>query len=187
MEGMDLTSLNTLRLSLRAMSVDDAEALLRIGSDSQVSQYTLWETFRSRYDAVNYILCVQQRISEKSSLEWGIYLCDALIGTIGLYRIQDGSAHLGYALARGCWGNGFAAEAAKEVVSWGTGSLGLRQVFADVVQENPASIRVLDKIGFRVCHEPEEYIWIKGHRLRLKHYACVPGNTELSPSVSHPG
>jgi RimJ/RimL family protein N-acetyltransferase len=70
-----------------------------------------------------------------------------LIGSCGLAD-RDGEAELGYWIARDHWGQGFAVEAAKAVVGVAK-ALGHRKLVAGHYTDNPASGRVLRKVGFR--------------------------------------
>jgi RimJ/RimL family protein N-acetyltransferase len=70
-----------------------------------------------------------------------------LIGSCGLAE-RDGDVELGYWIAREHWGQGFAAEAAKAVVGVAR-ALGHRKLVAGHYTDNPASGRVLRKVGFR--------------------------------------
>ena len=70
-----------------------------------------------------------------------------LIGCVGL--AQDGdSVELGYWLGREHWGKGYASEAARAVISVAR-VLGHRRLVAGHFADNPASGRVLRKVGFR--------------------------------------
>jgi RimJ/RimL family protein N-acetyltransferase len=84
---------------------------------------------------------------------WAILLrqTDSIIGVIGLKPDADGeSAELGYYIARNFWGCGFATEAARAVVNAGMSALGYRRLKAGYHSDNPASGRVLTKLGFIV-------------------------------------
>jgi RimJ/RimL family protein N-acetyltransferase len=70
-----------------------------------------------------------------------------LIGSCGLGAL-DGEVELGYWIARPYWGQGFAAEAANAVVGVAK-ALGHRKLSAGHMLDNPASGRVLRKVGFR--------------------------------------
>jgi RimJ/RimL family protein N-acetyltransferase len=70
-----------------------------------------------------------------------------LIGSCGLGE-RDGEAELGYWIARPYWGQGYAAEAAKAVVSIAK-VLGHQKLVSGHFTDNPASGRVLRKVGFR--------------------------------------
>jgi RimJ/RimL family protein N-acetyltransferase len=70
-----------------------------------------------------------------------------LIGSCGLGQ-QGNEVELGYWIAREHWGQGFAAEAAKAVVGVAK-ALGHKKLVAGHYTDNPASGRVLRKVGFR--------------------------------------
>ena len=69
-----------------------------------------------------------------------------LIGCIGIDEYQ-GDVELGYWIARPFWGQGFATEAARGVLEVAV-MLGHRRVIASHFLDNPASGKVLRKIGF---------------------------------------
>jgi len=70
-----------------------------------------------------------------------------LIGSCGLARRASGSVELGYWIARQHWGRGFATEAGRALVDIAR-TLGLARLEAGYFVDNPASGRVLQKLGF---------------------------------------
>lgn len=70
-----------------------------------------------------------------------------LVGGAGLGRRPSGAVELGYWIARGDWNRGLATEAASAVLDMAR-ALGIRQVEASHYLDNPASARVLEKLGF---------------------------------------
>ena len=72
-----------------------------------------------------------------------------LIGCIGFGHDSDGSLEFGYWVARPYWGQGFATEAGKAVVDIARHGLRLKLLRAGHFIDNPASGRVLGKLGFR--------------------------------------
>ena len=72
-----------------------------------------------------------------------------LIGGIGFGRKPEGAVELGYWLARAHWGRGYATEAGGAVLDAARHSLRLKRVEAGHFLDNPASGRVLEKLGFR--------------------------------------
>jgi RimJ/RimL family protein N-acetyltransferase len=72
-----------------------------------------------------------------------------LIGGIGIARLEDGEHELGYWLARRFWGLGFATEAGRAVIAAARHSLRLPRLVSGHFVDNPASGRVLAKLGFR--------------------------------------
>ena len=70
-----------------------------------------------------------------------------LVGGCGLHRKPSGAVELGYWIARGCWGRGFATEASAAMVAIAR-ALGLARLEGAHFVDNPASGRVLEKLGF---------------------------------------
>ena len=70
-----------------------------------------------------------------------------LVGSCGLGRRPSGSVEMGYWIARPFWGRGFATEACRALIEMGC-AMGLKQVEGSHFLDNPASGRVLEKLGF---------------------------------------
>ena len=70
------------------------------------------------------------------------------IGGIGLAPDEDGH-ELGYWLTPYAWGRGYATEAGRAVVEIARHALGLKRLHSGHFTDNPASGRVLQKLGFR--------------------------------------
>ncbi len=58
-------------------------------------------------------------------------------------------AELGCWIDKDCWGEGYATEAAKALLDYGFSSHGLHKVFAKHLARNPASGKVLEKLGMK--------------------------------------
>jgi RimJ/RimL family protein N-acetyltransferase len=72
-----------------------------------------------------------------------------LVGAIGFGRRPDGETEFGYWIARPFWGRGYATEAGRAAIAMGRDSLRLRRVSSGHFLDNPASGRVLEKLGFK--------------------------------------
>ncbi|HYI63469.1 MAG TPA: GNAT family N-acetyltransferase [Allosphingosinicella sp.] len=74
-----------------------------------------------------------------------------LVGGIGLGPMADrlGARELGYWIARPYWGRGFATEAGRALLASARDTLRLKRLDAGHFLDNPASGRVLEKLGFR--------------------------------------
>jgi RimJ/RimL family protein N-acetyltransferase len=70
-----------------------------------------------------------------------------LIGACGLARRPSGSVEMGYWIARPFWSRGFATEACEALVDIAR-TLGLESLEGSHFVDNPASARVLEKLGF---------------------------------------
>ena len=74
-----------------------------------------------------------------------------LIGSCGLGRRPSGAVEMGYWIARPHWGRGFATEACRALADIAR-TLGLASLEASHFIDNPASARVLEKLGFESLH-----------------------------------
>jgi [ribosomal protein S5]-alanine N-acetyltransferase len=72
------------------------------------------------------------------------------IGGIGLrVEKQHQHAELGYWLGVPFWGHGYATEAAADILRYGFETLALHRIFASHFKHNPASGRILKKVGMK--------------------------------------
>ena len=88
-----------------------------------------------------------------------------LVGRIQLSGISRGpfeNAYLGYFVSERHNGRGYATEAVRQAVDAAFGELGLHRVQAAVIPRNVASIRVLEKAGFREEGFALRYLQIAG-------------------------
>jgi len=70
-----------------------------------------------------------------------------LVGSCGLGRRPSGAVELGYWIARSFWGSGFATEAGFALIEIAR-ALGITRLEGSHFLDNPASARVLEKLGF---------------------------------------
>lgn len=105
-----------------------------------------------------------------------------LVGSCGLGRRRSGAVELGYWIARACWGRGLASEAGRALIDIAR-TLRLARIEASHFIDNPASARVLDKLGFEStgivasrmnCARGEE-VPARLMRLRLSEDAAADG------------
>ena len=150
--GVDLPFLRSSRLLLRPLLESDVQALFELDSDPEVSRYNLWETHQNLKDTLAYIAEARARLERWEALEWGVELNGQLVGTVGLYSLDfnKGLAEIGYSLGRTYWGKGIATEAAQTAITFGIEVLSLREIWAESVEKNTASARVLEKLGFKL-------------------------------------
>jgi ribosomal-protein-alanine N-acetyltransferase len=88
-----------------------------------------------------------------------------IIGRIALTGVMRGaflSAHIGYWIDEAHQRRGYMTEAVTEVVTFAFDALGLHRVQAAVMPHNAASLRVLEKIGFRKEGDSPRYLQIAG-------------------------
>ena len=75
---------------------------------------------------------------------------EGLLGAISLIiELQHRKAELGYWIGIPFWGHGYATEAARAVLEYGFGPLGLNRIEAHYLAQNPASGKVMEKLGMQ--------------------------------------
>lgn len=145
--------LETDRLILRQMSVDDADFMLGLMNDPSWLRFIGDRGVRTREDARAYIL--KGPIDMYDRLGFGMYLTELKeegvpIGICGLVKRDFlADVDIGFALLPAFWGQGYAYEAAAAVMERGKAVLGLKRIVAITNPENQSSIKLLEKLGFK--------------------------------------
>jgi RimJ/RimL family protein N-acetyltransferase len=143
----------TERLVLRRISIEDAPFIMELVNVPAFIQFIGDKGVRTLDDARDYILKVPVDSYERYG--FGLYLCElkdgkAPIGTCGLIKrdsLED--VDIGFAFLPRFWGKGYCYEAAAAVLAMGKTALGLDRIVAIVSPDNDRSIRVLKKLGMR--------------------------------------
>jgi [ribosomal protein S5]-alanine N-acetyltransferase len=145
------STLITQRLLLRAFGDSDVPAVARLADDIEIHRNTLKIPHPYTEADARLWLSIQR---EQSRAGTGVVFAitdktdRSLLGACGMELFPDHKrGELGYWLGRGFWGKGYATEAAAAVVGWGFDTMGLARVSAARFSDNPASGRVLEKIG----------------------------------------
>jgi len=164
-----MTVLETERLSLRELTVDDAEFIMTLLNEPSFLRYIGDKKVRNLDDARQYILngpvasyerhgfglnCVELRESHTP------------IGMCGLLKRDElPDPDIGFALLPDFWNKGFAFEAAEAVLKDARERLQIQRILAITSLDNDASINLLKRLGFRF----EEVVQLSpnGEQLRL--------------------
>jgi RimJ/RimL family protein N-acetyltransferase len=144
-----LPTLETARLKLRPYSESDIADLLPLIGTREVAATTLRIAHPyTEQDARSFLALTEQ--PDKIWLAITLRSDARQIGGVGL-RVDDEHQHaeLGYWLGVSHWGQGYATEAATEMLRYGFESLKLHRIFASHFGHNPASGRILAKLGMR--------------------------------------
>jgi RimJ/RimL family protein N-acetyltransferase len=145
--------LETDRLQLRMLSLDDAEFILRLLNEPSFIQNIGDRGVRTIDDARAYIL--KGPIASYEKFGFGLWIVETKstglpVGICGLLKrdvLED--VDIGYALLPEFWSQGYAFESASGVMAYAREKLGSKRVLAVVNPDNQSSIRLLDKLGFQ--------------------------------------
>lgn len=187
MRPFDQVRLGTERLALRPFRVSDAEALFAIFSDLKVMRYWSGPPWTSVAQAHELIEVDLKAMPKGEHLRLGIELQHSgeLIGMCTLFqlKVQCRRAEIGYGLASPFWGFGYMHESLSALLHFGFRELDLNRVEADVDPRNEASIRSLQRLGFRKEGHLRERWIVEGevsdsgiYGLLRKEWASGPGH-----------
>jgi RimJ/RimL family protein N-acetyltransferase len=153
MDWERLPTIDTSRLSLRSISAEDADNFYEIYSNPEVMRYWSTPPLPNRDAASKLIKEMEEGFRRRELLKWGIALRtdDSLIGTVTLFHpdFTHRRVEIGYALGRAHWGQGYMQETLTAVLNYAFAVLNLHRIEADVDPRNAASIRTLERLGFR--------------------------------------
>jgi ribosomal-protein-alanine N-acetyltransferase len=150
---LSFRQLETKRLILRRLQGTDSDALFGILGDEEVTRYYDDATFLQISQANEQIEAWENGFLHRRCIRWGITHKEdgVLIGTCGYYGIHPWHmrASIGYELGRPYWRLGLMTEALNAIIDLGFQEMNLNRVDALVMPDNIASIRLLEKIGFK--------------------------------------
>jgi len=155
-------SLGTPRLLLRPFTLADAPEVKRMAGRKEIADTTLQiphpykdgmaeEWIRTHSDAFTEGRQANFAVTDRQK--------GHLLGAIGL-TLDSESRHgdLGYWIGVKHWGNGYCTEAAEAVLYYGFTQLLLHRIFAHHMARNPASGRVMQKIGMQYEGYQREHV-----------------------------
>jgi len=142
--------LPTARLVLRPVEDADAAATAALVTPDVAANLSTWASPMSVAQASDRIARAKRMLETRDAVDFAIAdrAHDALLGWIGLARVEGGRARLGYWLGTAFRGRGLMKEAAAAAVPAGAALLGVERVIALVLKSNEPSISVLRATGF---------------------------------------
>ncbi len=138
------TELVTERLRLRRTRAQDLDALHLLVSDWEVVKQTAtwpWPPDRA------FTATRAKPMPAELGMAGPVFAGEELVGMIGVNATDTGT-ELGYMFARAHWGRGYATEIGRALVAHVFATYHWPSIEACVFEENPASARVLVKLGF---------------------------------------
>jgi RimJ/RimL family protein N-acetyltransferase len=137
----------TTRIALRDVIEGDLAALFEHQADPEATRMAAfpargWDAFMAHWAAI---------LRDPTVVAKAILVDGRLAGNVVCF-VQSGRRLVGYWIGRSDWGRGVATAALAALLR----EVGERPLFAYVVTHNAASIRVLEKCGFRPCRAEGE-------------------------------
>jgi RimJ/RimL family protein N-acetyltransferase len=182
----------TERLLLRAPVISDAARVSLLAGDFQVASLT--GTIPHPYTEEMAADWIRSHQDGEEGVAFAIDLGGDLIGCVGYRAYDEVHAEMGYWLGKPYWGFGFATEAARALIRHVFEKEGFDYLTCGHFRENPASARVIAKLGFEPSGEVLRDCAARGNKSRCVTYrltrerALAPAAQDLpEPSFSEAG
>ncbi len=177
-------TIETGRLILRPFTLADATDVQRLVGDRDIASTTI--NIPHPYEdgmAEEWIRAQEQKFERGESVGFAITHGKQgyLIGAIGLTLTSDHDrAEIGYWIGKPYWNQGHCTEAASSVLKYGFEILGLNRIYATHFSRNPASGRVMQKIGMKHEGHLRQHIKKWGHYEDFETYAILRSDYDAS-------
>lgn len=158
--------LKTERLLLRPPFMEDAPQIAARIGDKDIA----WNLGRVPYpyqisDAEDWLQHVPQKWQDDTAYVMAMTLPEeGLIGCVSLRLKPMDVWEIGYWLGKAWWGLGYTTEAAAALLGWAERDLSISRFASGHFVDNPASGRILLKLGFTIAGETELYGLARGRK-----------------------
>ena len=140
--------IETERLILRPLKIEDAEAVYQWVSDGRVAKYMVYNTYTSLEAVIEWLTMLQEPNVEYHfgfvRKEDGLLLGS---GSIGPDSVRRDFWKFGYNLRYDCWRYGYATEATKAMMKFANEHFDVVKFSSSHVEQNKASGHVMEKCG----------------------------------------
>jgi len=149
---LDIPTLETDRLLLRALREEDLEAYAAMSADPEVMRFLSADgSLLTRADAWRQISMFLGHWALRGYGTWAVEerATGAFVGRVGLHNPEGWpDRELGWTIARPFWGQGYASEAARAAIGHAFGSLDWTHLVSLVHPENQRSARLAERLGY---------------------------------------
>lgn len=158
-----LPTLETERLILRPLTVDDVEAVFKWTGDSRVNKYMIYPLYKKAEDGREWL---ESLYEDEGKIDYGFVLKETgeLIGSGGLYYHPDIDVwSVGYNLAYDYWNHGYTPEAIRKILEYVQSKNDVHVIAGTFAIGNEGSRRVMEKLGM-TFYEDCEYTKLDGSK-----------------------
>ena len=169
-----MKTIETKRLILRALTLEDADALFQYAKKPNIGPMAGWKPHETIEDTIKIL-----KLLVTEGEVWAITIKpeNDIVGTIGLHvrnfinAVED-RREIGYVLDDTYWGNGYTPEAVRAILEYGFKQEGLKEIVCGHYAHNKQSQRVIEKCGFVETHK-EERDHFDGTKITVKMYVIT--------------
>jgi RimJ/RimL family protein N-acetyltransferase len=179
-------TLETERLVLRPLDLSDAKDVQRLAGDPAIADTTL--NIPHPYEdgvAEEWISKEQEAFDQEKGVTFAITgkADEGLVGAMSLMAIDKGHsrAELGFWIGKPYWNKGLCTEAGHAVLRYSFEDLGLNRIYAFHLSRNPASGRVMLKLGMKHEGRQRQHVKKSGRFEDLELYGILAGELRQRP------
>jgi len=156
--------LETQRLKLRALTMDDVPVLFEMHTNPLMNRYTDRSKLQTMEEAAEKMKIILTMVEKRDGIAWAIEVKESKkqIGDISFWRLikEHYRAEIGYGLLPDYWDKGYMREAARCAIDYGFSICNFHSIEANVNPNNAASIKLLEKLNFvREAYHKENYYY----------------------------
>ena len=170
---MSVPVLETERMILRPLTMDDLDAVYTWAGDPRVNKYMIYPLYKSKEDGVEWLSTLYDDEDKK---DFGFVLKETgqLIGSGGIYYHPDREVwSIGYNLSYDYWNRGLVTEAMKKIIDWACENFEVHVIAGTFAVGNVGSQRVMEKLGM-TFYEDTKYSKLDGSEtFTAKTYSMV--------------
>lgn len=136
---------------MKQFKPEDAQTIFDLIEYNRAHLNAHGEGTADKYPTVESVRESIEKPKDPTRLRFGIYDQGAMVGSINLTPKDKGVAEIGYWVGGQFVGRGYAARAIKELALYAFDVLGLEKLIANARADNLASVKTLEKSGFRLA------------------------------------
>ena len=161
MKKFELPVLETKRLILRPLSIDDLDAVFKWAGDFRVNKFLIYPLYKNSEDGREWITHLYEN---EKQIDYGFVYKETgkLIGSGGIYYHEDTETwNIGYNLAFDFWKKGLTVEAMEKIIEYVRNKFEVKVIEGEFCVDNYGSRRVMEKLGMSY-YKDDEYKKLDG-------------------------
>ena len=160
-------------VELRPFIIDDADELTTIANNYNIAKF-MTNRFSHPYAKENALAFFESIKNDVPNRIFAITVNDKIVGSTGVHFQEDifvNNAEIGYWIGEPYWGNGYATEALIQISEYAFKTFPINRLFCRVFGNNPKSMKVVEKVGFKLEAKFEKTLLKNGELLDEYIYA----------------
>ncbi len=162
-------------IKIRPIELTDLDDIHEYASNPNVKQYIGWPLMETKKQTEDHVALMISRNEDKTHVYASVIdnLTNKVIGTLIIFGLDEEANHaeIGYVFNESIWGKGHGTEAVKVLCDHAFNKMGLRKLFARIVEINVGSAKVLKKNNFTLEATLKDYYCIHGALLNCQWYS----------------